>query len=596
MKRKETEEVHKLFDEFSETYILNKQSFLTSDAITISDDHYEDCYKRYVVNYKEGNRSFDSKIDEQFEGAELGPRLVFAHAQWLWTYAVQDKRTETKKGYAKHILRNQDVNLREDIYPFGFGSAGQWHNQNKYNEILFCLILLQVLREKNNSGEIENIQDIKEYTEKFCLFVKYSSFEDELAIPKRYKEDLHESKTATANILLYIVKPDDYEPIASDNHKSKIVSSFSSLVPLEESEFEDYNTDQIVLKIRHAISEYLFPDFDFYNPKLRKVWNYGSTEADFNEIQALEYKKAIILYGPPGTSKTHSAKQLATTLITKYFLKDKNNVESFLKNDDKHFLEGRIHHLQLHSNYTYEDFVAGMQLKENETKPVRGKLFEICDMARKDKMALNENDDIPHVLILDEINRVDLSQLFGEVFSALENREEPIEVGVSDFELSIPNNLYVIGTMNEIDFSLERIDFALRRRFLWYEYSFDEEILKEMLKEKYASNGTTIREEEMERFIQNAKQLNKKLAQIDVLGKQYQIGHTFFAEIADIYHSFLRINQKSRLNQKIYRKNGPIDILWDISIEPMIRSFLGSMDEKIVEKELNELNEILLKE
>src|SRR5690625_320930 len=102
MKRKETEEVHKLFDEFSETYILNKQSFLTSDAITISDDHYEDCYKRDVVNYKEGNRSFDSKIDEQFEGAELGPRLVFAHAQWLWTYAVQDKRTETKKGYAKH--------------------------------------------------------------------------------------------------------------------------------------------------------------------------------------------------------------------------------------------------------------------------------------------------------------------------------------------------------------------------------------------------------------------------------------------------------------------------------------------------------------
>src|SRR5690606_10713005 len=134
--------------------------------------------------------------------------------------------------------------------------------------------------------------------------------------------------------------------------------------------------------------------------------------------------------------------------------------------------EQRIHHLQFHANYAYENFIGGYLLKDGNTVLTPGSFLTICDDARKDLDPLDKNKDIPHILILDEINRVDISKLFGEVFSALEQRDLDISIGVGDLKVNVPRNLYIIGTMNEIDFSLERMDFALRRRFLWFSYKF----------------------------------------------------------------------------------------------------------------------------
>ena len=209
------------------------------------------------------------------------------------------------------------------------------------------------------------------------------------------------------------------------------------------------------------------------------------------------------------------------------------------------------------------------------------------------KAERDKSNQMPHVLILDEINRVDLSRLFGEVFSALENREEYVGVSVGDLQLKIPDNLYVIGTMNEIDFSLERIDFALKRRFLWFFYGFNPDTLRDIIWHKNELLNTSLSGEEVDLFIQNASALNKAITELPELGEQYQIGHTFFGEVVNVFSSYKKLNgYVNRMKKQIFRNAGPASILWDISISPMLSAFLGNMDRESKKAKMDALLKI----
>src|SRR6185437_11491814 len=94
----------------------------------------------------------------------------------------------------------------------------------------------------------------------------------------------------------------------------------------------------------------------------------------------------------------------------------------------------------------------------------------------------------------------------------------------------------------EIDFSLERIDFALRRRFLWFFYGFNTDVLLSIIRQKDSDFNTRLKDTEIERFVNNAQKLNKAIKDLPELGQQYQIGHTFFGEIVNIYKSYKEIN------------------------------------------------------
>jgi len=595
MKRegKEEEKTYQLFDQFIEQVVVDGNSFLLEGEEKLSSEAFEKCYDKYVENtIEDSKQSYDEKINKQFEGADTNTKLVLAHAIWLWSFGVQDKKKTTKQAYTKNLLEGV-YDLREDeVYPRGVGTAGQWHSQNKYHEIRFTFLLIRHLRKQLDNGQL-NKEDIRNRIEEVCLYQKYGIEFNGIEALTDLREDLPTNSLAIANILLHFAHPHNYEPIASDGHKKRIVSSFSGLLNKDVRKGSDISRDQKIKEIRLALSPLNRDNFSFYDRKLKKVWNYSAIQKDFDEIEGLEYKKAIILYGPPGTSKTYAAKNIAESLITKHFLKDKENVHRFFEVDGEDYLEDRITELQLHPSYTYEDFVAGMQLKDNETKPVRGKLFDICESAANDKQ------DLPHVLILDEINRIDLSQLFGEVFSLLENRNKPIPVAVGEgekFKLQIPDNLYVIGTMNEIDFWLERIDFALRRRFLWYNYGFNPDRLESIIRHKEQEvYKVDLGDEQIERFVTNATKLNNEISNIAELGEQYEIGHTFFAEVVDVYNRYKIMNSKtSRIKKKIFRDDGPAEILWDISIKPILESFFGSMNPEEVKKKIGELNKIYL--
>lgn len=588
MRIQHAEDVYTYYKQFLQDFILNRNSILTSDVDILTDETIQNCITNYIENFKEGGETFDEKIKEQFKDADSSTRLVFAHAEWLWAFAVEDITKRTKKEITKFITQKEDSLLNE-IYPDGFGNAGTYHKSNKYWEINFVLLIIRFLKDKDG---LHNVDDVNQWVEKICLYKKYGQEFNEYPIPESLKDNMPQNNLAMCNILTHLAFPDNYERIVSDNHKTEILKYFSGLLNEDEINDEYKNVDEKIALIRTRLGDITGnKTFDFYDGDYWKIWNHSPIKRDFDEVQGLQYKKAIILYGPPGTSKTHSANTLASAFITKAYLNKKENVAKYFKKEED-FIVGRIHNLQLHPSYTYEDFVAGIQLRDNSTEVEKGNLFTICEEAEKDIEI-----EMPHVLILDEINRVDLSRLFGEVFSALENRGEAIEIGVGDLKLTIPENLYVIGTMNEIDFSLERIDFALRRRFLWFFYGFDRNTLSEIIKHKNNEFTTKLEldDNEVVKFINNAQALNDAITQIPELGEQYQIGHTFFGEIVNIFKSYKYLNGNLNYRKKLYRTNGPAQILWDISIKPIVEAFLGNMDANARNDKISELKKIYFK-
>ena len=173
----------------------------------------------------------------------------------------------------------------------------------------------------------------------------------------------------------------------------------------------------------------------------------------------LDDKKQVIFQGPPGTGKTFLAQALA-----------------------KHFAEseGRVKLVQFHPSYAYEDFVQGFRpaLLEGGQPGFDlrdGPLLEIAKRADADK-------DNNYYLIIDEINRGSIAKVFGELYFLLEYRDREITLQYSDNPFSLPENLYIIGTMNTADRSIALVDLALRRRFYFVEFHPDEEPVKGVLR------------------------------------------------------------------------------------------------------------------
>lgn len=233
-------------------------------------------------------------------------------------------------------------------------------------------------------------------------------------------------------------------------------------------------------------------------------------EERYNTLKALLLtKKNVILQGAPGVGKTFAAKRLAFSIMGE---KDNNRVKM----------------VQFHQSYSYEDFIMGFRPTETGFELKKGVFYEFCRKAAE--------DDRPYFFIIDEINRGNLSKIFGELFMLIESDKRGVELQLlyADELFSIPSNVHIIGMMNTADRSLAMLDYALRRRFAFFEIS-----------PAFGSSGfrayrTKINNPKFDRLIATVEQLNEAIANDDSLGEGFCIGHSYFCTKATINDEWMK--------------------------------------------------------
>lgn len=226
-------------------------------------------------------------------------------------------------------------------------------------------------------------------------------------------------------------------------------------------------------------------------------------------IKRVESKKNLVLQGPPGTGKTWLAKRLAYALIG---------------SKDPKVTRDRLRVVQFHPSLSYEDFVRGWRPSgEGKLKLKDGIFLEIVEAAKAEP-------DRPFVLVIEEINRGNPAQIFGELLTLLEDskrtREEAMELAYrqdADERIYIPRNLHVIGTMNIADRSLALVDLALRRRFAFVSL----EPALNGLWTSWCIERCNIAPEVVSLIQQRMNALNDEIGQDRSLGPQYRVGHSY---------------------------------------------------------------------
>lgn len=532
------------FDEFIKSCIIGNDPILVTN-------HSGSLNKNNIVKLKE-------KLESQEDGAKKALQegddlyIVMMHALWFVIFIIN--------GWDHHktisnALTNQKDALKDVDKKYLNGSLGISSAPSYYS------------RERLAKNFVSLWADMKVYVA--GKGEPIDSEEIKAEILKRCTNNENKILATLRNQLLFLCRPDMFEPILADSIKKQIVrelqkkdcidcEEIDKTIPEWEAmeiESDKLTTDKKLYNLRKQLQNKRIADslLSFFSTNLLKLWK----KDNLSVVELLEYKKAIILYGPPGTGKTHDAQLLIEELCQRW--NDSNQDAKGTELPSKSYTLD----LQMHLNYSYDDFVIGQVFKNGEVVVKSGELLRFIEKMKYDKSGH------PYFVVLDEINRVDISRVFGEVFSAMEYRDKEIDLPYGQ-KLRIPENLYFIGTMNEIDFSLEHIDFALRRRFVWVRKGFNKDTLQTIINEKNESCGNVISREKIELYIENCEKLNVKIR--SEFGESYEIGHTFFAEIVPICAKLPQSKDSASFKDAI-------EILWEISIKPTIEAYCGSMSE-----------------
>ena len=365
-------------------------------------------------------------------------------------------------------------------------------------------------------------------------------------------------------MLLHIAFPDEFETIGTQL-KNQIANA-ANFAHFVKEPTDD--VDRKLQQIRQGI-EATRGDFNhFWVPSIREVWQEGQPlnggagnesggetrhEIDLSILADKLYlpteflddiytllaeKKQVIFQGPPGTGKTFVAQELARHLAGS---------------------AGRVELVQFHPSYAYEDFVQGYRPRPMETgqpgfKLQGGPLLRAAQFAR-------EQPKTRHFLVIDEINRGNLGKVFGELYFLLEYRDQEINLQYSDQPFALPENLYIIGTMNTADRSIALVDLALRRRFYFVEFHPDKGPIKGLLR-KYIDNK------------------NPDMAWV--------------ADVVDRANELLKDDRQAAIGPSYFMKPGlddaAVERIWKYSVLPYVEERLfGQRDDRLAEFDLEKL-------
>lgn len=514
----------------------------------------------FIDNGYSGKASFIDKIKHQLitqpkipsntDTVKKNAIEVLAHVVWLWRLVPSNGIMSSTVKSVKEVL-DLDEALKIDLSSNlffnkdikGIAKTGTYYNTNKPFELAFVIKFLEsYIKNTDKKTEVELLNKIGDIS-----IITTGDLNEKKEFTLQEDKKNNPKVASIFNALLFFFEPDNYEAIVSNSHKKDIVKAFKYLLDEKCTYTFKPEIDSQIKCIKEKLDlnkkSHLYY---FYLDEIKEQWNPSILPA-----------KNVIYYGAPGTGKTYNILELVKAKVNAQCLKGECQEEYYEV-------------VQFHPSYSYEDFIDGIKpVKSGDDnsiinlKLLDGVFKKMCQRAYEE-LKSNPINPKKFYFIADEINRAELSRVFGELLLCIEEDKrlkfkdgklEGVKIKTqnsssweecnavvtiddnsckkeSKLYFGVPENIYFLATMNDIDKSIDSFDLALRRRFKWVHKSCDYDVIyNKLLEQGVNDDDIVLYVSDDKEHMGRCNLLNQYISKTLNLGSSYELGHSYFMNI-----------------------------------------------------------------